>query len=443
MIVSAHNITGSSAVEIARCIEAQILAGTLGAGSGLPTVRALADELGISPSTVSAAYKQLRSRGLLVAERRRGTRVSPRPPVYHGATRPVLPAGVLDLATGNPDPALLPDLAPALASIDTRPVLYGDALIDRELARRALERFRSDGIPAGELCVVAGALDGLERVLAAHLRPGDRVAIEDPAFVGVRDLLAALGLAAVPVEVDDSGIRPGALARALDAGVRALVVTPRAQNPTGACLDEARIRELDPILAKHPELLLCEDDHAGLVSGAPARTLVASAAFQHWAVVRSFSKALGPDLRVAVLAADDVTIARLEGRQRLGMRWVSHLMQRLALALWKDRGVQANLRAAARSYAQRRATLCRALAENGIEAQGRSGLNVWVPVPEEAAVVAALAEAGFGVCAGERFRLESRPAIRISVGSLPLERAEELAGALAAVLGRPRGSTSG
>ena len=438
-----HNITGRNAVEIAESVESEILAGRLPPGAGLPTVRALARSLRVSPSTVSAAYKALRSRGLLVAQRRLGTRVSPRPPVYGRSAAARLPAGVLDLATGNPDPALLPPLERALRTIDPSPVLYGDALIDRGLARRALERFRADGVPATDLCVVAGALDGLERVLAAHLRPGDRVAIEDPAFVGVRDLLSALGLEAVGAAIDDAGMLPRALSRALAAGARALVVTPRAQNPSGACLDARRVRELTPILAKHPYLLVCEDDHAGMVSGAPAATLVASRKLRHWAVVRSFSKSLGPDLRVAVLAADPVTIARVEGRQRLGMRWVSHLLQRLTLALWKDRAVQALLRDAARTYARRRSALLQALAARGIRGHGRSGLNVWVPVPEEALVVGALAEQGFGVCAGERFRLDAPPAIRISIGQLPEERAEELAIALAGSIGRPRSSTSG
>lgn len=431
--VPEHNITGRNAREIAGHVEGEILAGRFAPGAGLPTVRALADARGVSPSTVAAAYKSLKARGLLVAQGRLGTRVSPRPPVHGGALPPAFPAGVRDLASGNPDPDLLPPLGDALARIDPSPVLYGDDLLDAELARRGLARFRADGIPARELCVVAGALDGLERVLAARLRPGDRVAIEDPAFVGVRDLLAVLGLEAVPVAVDDSGPLPDALRRALNAGVQALVVTPRAQNPTGAHLVRERIRALAPILARHPDVLLCEDDHAGVVSGVPATTLVTEAR-ERWAVVRSFSKSLGPDLRVALLAADEITIGRVQGRQRLGMRWVSHLMQRLVLRLWKDRAVQARLREAARTYTARRRAIVQGLARHGIEAHGRSGLNVWIPVPEETPVVAALAEAGWGVGAGERFRLSSPPAIRVSAAALPVEDAPAFAAALARVL---------
>jgi DNA-binding transcriptional MocR family regulator len=441
MNVPEQSITGRNAGEIAACIEGEILDGRFAPGAALPTVRALARALGVSPSTVAAAYKSLSGRGLLVAQGRLGTTVSPRPPIYRGTLVPQFAPGVRDLASGNPDPELLPKLGDALRRIDATPVLYGDDLLDPGLARRGLARFRADGIPAEDLCVVAGALDGLERVLAAHLRPGDRVAIEDPAFVGVRDLLAMLGLVAVPVAIDDSGPLPDALARALEGGVAALVVTPRAQNPTGACLDAERVAELAPILARHPDVLLCEDDHAGIVSGAPIATLVA-ADRERWAVVRSFSKSLGPDLRVALLAADAMTIGRVQGRQRLGMRWVSHLMQRLALHLWKDRSVQAGLRRAARTYTERRRALIEALAEHGIEAHGRSGLNVWIPVPEEAPVVAALAERGWGVSAGERFRLASPPAIRVSAAALPAADAPDLARALARALAPHRTSSA-
>src|SRR5919202_1365225 len=75
--------------------------------------------------------------------------------------------------------------------------------------------FAADDIEAPALAIVGGALDGLERVLQAHLRTGDRVAVEDPGFTRVFDLLAALGLVADPVSVDDTGMIPEALARAL------------------------------------------------------------------------------------------------------------------------------------------------------------------------------------------------------------------------------------
>jgi DNA-binding transcriptional MocR family regulator len=210
------------------------------------------------------------------------------------------------------------------------------------------------------------------------------------------------------------------------------LLTPRAQNPFGSALDERRVRELRAVLDRHPGVLVVEDDHAGPVSGAPAVTLCPRAG--HWAVVRSVSKSLGPDLRLAIVAGDASTIARVEGRQRLGVGWVSQILQRAVVALASDRGVTARFAAAAAAYTMRRQALIAALAARGIPAFGRSGLNVWVPVAEETAVVAALAERGWAVRAGETYRLQSPPAIRITTASLKPNEAERLAEDLAAGL---------
>ena len=117
---------------------------------------------------------------------------------------------------------------------------------------------------------MGGALDAIERVLQAHLRPGDRVAVEDPGYPGVLDLVAALGLVPEPVPLDDAGVRPEGLQRALRAGARACVLTPRAQNPTGAAFDEKRVRALRQVLDAHPDVLVIEDDHAGPGGGRAA-----------------------------------------------------------------------------------------------------------------------------------------------------------------------------
>src|SRR4029077_17424697 len=137
------------------------------------------------------------------------------------------------------------------------------------------EEFKRDAIAAPAIAIVSGALDGIERVLQAWLRPGDRVAVEDPSYTGVLDLVAAMGLIAEPVEIDDSGPLREDLNRALKLGAKAFILTPRAQNPTGAALDRKRARELRQVLAAFPECLLIEDDHAGPVAGAPAFTLAA------------------------------------------------------------------------------------------------------------------------------------------------------------------------
>jgi DNA-binding transcriptional MocR family regulator len=417
-------ISGDSSVNIAASVESAVAGGKLASGALLPPVRTLAAQLRVSPATVAAAYRQLRDRGLVVADGRRGTRVRPAPPLSVPRAVP-LPAGVRDLSEGNPDPALLPRLPKAALA----PRRYGEELNDPRLLELAREHFREDRIPAESVAVVSGALDGIERVLREHLRPGDRVIVEDPCFTGILDLLTALSLAPVPVAVDDEGLLPAALRRSLRSAA-AVIVTPRAQNPTGAALSSRRARELRSILAARPELLVIEDDHAGVVSGADYVSLIDKAR-QHWAVVRSVSKLLGPDLRVALLASDTQTHARVEGRQTLGIRWVSHILQQLVVALWRDR---APLRAG-RVYGERRNTLLRELRARGIDAHGASGLNVWIPVAEESATVQALLHAGWAVKAGERYRLSSPPAIRVTITTLePADAArfaEDLAGIIA------------
>lgn len=426
---------GRSAASVAAGLEAAVRAGELRPAERLPTVRALARDLSLSPATVASAYRALQRRGVLVADGRRGTRVSFAPPVPIAAAPP-LPAHTRDLASGNPDPALLPDLGPALARVARRlgpPHLYDGPANRAELLELARERLAADGIPTAALAVVSGGLDGIERVLAARLRPGDRVAVEDPGFGGVLHLVRALGLALLPVAVDDEGPLPDALAGALARGAAAFVATPRAQNPTGAALSAARARELRRVLRARPDLLLVEDDHAGDVAGAPARSLVARET-RHFAVVRSVSKGLGPDLRVAVLSADPETAARVEGRQMLGLRWVSHLLQRLVVELWRDRSATAALHRAEATYTERRRALRDALAARGVASQGATGLNVWVPVPAEAPLLQGLLAAGFAVAPGERYRLQSPPAVRVTTAALPAGEAPAVADALAACL---------
>ncbi|MGA8810114.1 MAG: aminotransferase class I/II-fold pyridoxal phosphate-dependent enzyme, partial [Thermoanaerobaculia bacterium] len=302
---------------------------------------------------------------------------------------------------------------------------------DPELITLARKQFKDDGVPAGSIAVVSGALDGMERVLREHLRPGDRVLVEDPCFTGVADLLHALALVPAPVAADDEGLLPAALQRAPSAV--AIIVTPRAQNPTGAAFSERRGRQLRTLLKQQPELLIVEDDHAGPVSGAPYVTLI-DGARERWAVVRSVSKSLGPDLRVAITAGDARTIARVEGRQTLGIRWVSHILQRLVVALWRDKSVHKQLARAERTYTQRRNALIDALRDLNIAAHGASGLNVWIPLPEESAVIQSLFQRGWAVAAGERYRIKTPPAIRVTIASLDEQDAHTFANDLAEVL---------
>lgn len=398
-------------------------------------MRELATSLGVNPNTVAAAYRTLRERGVIETDGRRGSRVRAKPATTgRDFIRVDVPKGVRDASAGNPDTALLPPLAPAFAWAaaqgDREPVLYGHAPVEPELAALARADLDADGVPAGPVAVASGSLDAIERVLAAHLRPGDVVAVEDPGWGSLLDLVPALGLRTVPVGLDDEGPLPQDVRRALEAGARALIVTDRAQNPTGAAVSAPRARALRAVLGEHPHTLLVEDDHGHRIVDLPLHPL--AGVTRHWAFVRSAAKAYGPDLRFAVLAGDDVTLDRVSGRQRLGPGWVSRITQRAVLRLWADDAVDP--RAVASAYGGRRDALIDALAARGVRARGRSGLNVWVPVPDETGAVARLLHAGWAVAPGARFRVESPPGIRITVSNLAQDEIDGLADAVAAAV---------
>jgi DNA-binding transcriptional MocR family regulator len=418
---------GSGASEIAANVEADIAAGRLLPGTAVTSVRRTAAALGVSTANVAAAMAELRRRGVVVSRPRSGLQVADRPPVRPRVEIPEVPPGARDLLTGSPDPALLPDLTAALRRIEAPQRLYGGEPVLPELAEVASRSFADDGVPVTRVCAVNGALDGIERVLAAHVAPGDAVAVEDPGWPGVFDLARALGLRLLPVKVDERGMAPDALAAALAGGARAVVLTPRGHNPCGSALDAARAKELRAVLTD--DVLVVEDDHLGPVAGTPWHTLVA-AGRERWAAVRSVSKWLGPDLRLAVLTGDETTLARVEGRQALGPGWVSTLVQRLAVAVWDDPVVAR----ATEAYRERREALA-ALVE---ATSAPSGINLWVRVPDEFAVARMLRDDGWAVAAGAPYRLSPGSAIRITTAALEPDEAPALAAAIERAVTPPR-----
>ncbi|WP_411102320.1 aminotransferase class I/II-fold pyridoxal phosphate-dependent enzyme [Streptomyces sp. cmx-4-9] len=430
-----YRIVGRRASDIAASVETGVGSGALAPGTLLPPMRELAGALGVNPNTVAAAYRTLRERGVIETDGRRGSRVRARPSsTPRDALRTAVPAGVRDISAGNPDAALLPSLDGALAAAARRyaqaPTLYGEDPLAPDLARLARAGFDADGVPAGPMALTSGALDGIERVLSVHLRPGDAVAVEDPGWSSVLDLVPALGLRILPVAVDDEGPVADAVARALADGARALVVTSRAQNPTGAAVSAARARELREVLAGYPGVLLVEDDHGHGFVDLPLKTL--AGATRNWVHIRSTAKTYGPDLRLAVLTGDEVTLDRVRGRQRLGPGWVSRLLQYAVVELWASGAV--DRAAVARAYGERRDGLVGALRERGVRAYGRSGMNVWVPVTDETGVVTRLLAAGWAVAAGTRFRVGTGPGVRLTVSQVAPSEIAGLADALAAAV---------
>src|SRR5215471_18498277 len=132
---------GRNASEISRDVETAVREGRIAPGVTLPPVRGLAGELGLSPVTVAAAYRELREKGIARGNGRAGTQITAAPPI--GPRPPlVVPEGVRNLIAGSPDPALLPPLP----RVTPKPRLYGDPPVTQRLARLAAGQFQADGI---------------------------------------------------------------------------------------------------------------------------------------------------------------------------------------------------------------------------------------------------------------------------------------------------------
>lgn len=427
-------ITGSSAAEIAESIRGLRDRGDLRAGDALPPVRLLAAELGVNRNTAVAAYRHLVAAGIAVTLGRGGTRIADRAAVPQEGFAP--DTVLRDVGTGNPDPAFIPALSPVLGRIADRPVLYGEPTLDPALAEWSRDWFAPDLGPADlRLTVTNGAVDALERLLGQAMTREDAVAMEDPCFLSAIHTARVGGYRVIPVPVDDEGMTVEGLRAALDAGVRAIVSTPRAQNPTGAGMTPGRAAELRALLAQHPYVLLIEDDHYSLLSRAPYVSLI-SAEHRRWALVRSVSKFLGPDMCLAMTATDPDTAERLATRLSPGTTWVSHLLQRLALAQLTDPDARATIARAAEHYAERNRTVAALLSDAGIPATARDGLNLWVDTGAPArAVSEQLMRRGWLARSGDEFSL--RPDrrsthVRLTVHDLDDERAAQLARDLSA-----------
>ncbi|MGC0370852.1 aminotransferase class I/II-fold pyridoxal phosphate-dependent enzyme [Microbacterium sp. SLBN-111] len=438
------DITGRSASEIAADLRERIERGQLQPGDALAPVRTLAAELGVNRNTVVAAYRLLAQAGLVVARGRGGTRVAGLAPVAQEGYA----AGTVlrDVGTGNPDPTLIPDPAAALAR-SGRPVLYGEPVVDPGLEAWA-RAWMSEQLPHADprITVTSGASDAIERLLAQALQRDDAVALEDPCFLSALHTVRQGGYRAVPVAVDAEGMTVDGLRAALADGVRAVICTPRAHNPTGASLTEERAARLREVLADHPYVLVIEDDHFSLLSRVPLRTVIGPAQ-QRWARIRSVSKFLGPDMCLAVVASDDETADRLALRLTPGTTWVSHILQRLTLALVTDPEVRKRIDAAATHYAARNDAFAASLAAHGLPTPVGDGLNLWVPLPAPAARVREdLMRRGWLVRDGDHFFLSPDTAgdyLRLTVHQLSdaeaVALADDIASAVAALRPVPRG----
>jgi DNA-binding transcriptional MocR family regulator len=405
-----------SARGIAAAVSRLVTAGELPGGARLPTVRDVARELRVSPTTVSEAWQSLLRAGAIQTRGRSGTFVALPGRQRLRYAQMGGPPLARDLSTGVPDHDLLPDLTDALKRVGDGRLTnsYLDAPVLPELENVLRERWP---FPPSSLTVVDGAMDALDRIAGAMVRFGDRVIVEDPAFPPMLDLLEAVGATVVGVPVSDISAMRGALS---SSGATAVFLQPRAHNPTGASMSLSHAAEVADVLRAHPDVLVVEDDHAGDIATAPP---VSVGCFlpERTVHVAGFSKSHGPDLRLAAVGGPARVIDAVADRRLLGPGWSSRLLQGVLLDLLTSPSSMAQVAAARSEYARRRSRLCAALSERGVEATADDGINLWMTVAGQQDALVALAAHGITVAPGAPFLINRTGPdhIRVTAGLVP------------------------
>jgi len=478
---------------IAKAIEGAIVSGHLRSGERMFTVRQFAEQLGVSGTTVAAAYNLLSQKGWIRSEVGRGTFVkspeigggfssAPKAASRHVNARagPVLGHSfqkirvgiaavpwrrralmssatrlraaypkLADCSTGRPDPTLLPlellqrAFRKAIDSTAHIELQYAGAEPVEFLARQLVSRLDMDSVfvRPGELVVASSAQQlmvlTLQIVAAAAGSSEITVAVENPGYPTIFDTYERAGYRLAGVEVDAYGAVPESLDAALRGGAAAVLLTPRAHNPTGASWSVERMSLLADVIAAHPQVIVIEDDHfAGITTTRPGSLLSDSRVEDRIVYIRSFSKSIAPDLRIAVAAVRPRLRTFLMEAKTFADGWTSRLTQRTLAWILADEELDPLLTRAALAYAERRTVTARELHQmlgplGGNAWNGSDGVNIWVHLPsglDSSHIVEQAASLGVLVAPGEPFFI--RPGrgdvLRINAGAMSVERSADI-----------------
>jgi DNA-binding transcriptional MocR family regulator len=390
----------------------------------MPTVRMLSLRLDVSYGMISTIYHQLAVAGYLMMRGRRGTYVLSRSDdwtnlrhssseVHETSDGPIMH----DLSLGTPDISLLPGINRFLIMQGQRTAYIG-SYDESSILSPLAELFRSSWpYPVQALTVVSGAMDGIERVLRICQAQGNVILLENPTYPPIIHLLRQCGATAMGIDMDEFGMSPKSLLRAINhckhrrRAISAIIMQPRAQNPTGITTNPERLREIADILTnsfpkgyEYDRPLVIEDDHSGSISTAMAMSM-GSYIPDHTVRIQSFSKTHGPDLRLAALSGPDHIVTALIRERKLGVGWVSKLLQELLYMMLADSRTNAQILRARREYESRRSILQSALAKQGITISVGDGLNVWLAVHDEGRACEYLLSQGIKVRRGSDFMI--------------------------------------
>ncbi|MBS1665705.1 MAG: PLP-dependent aminotransferase family protein [Bacteroidetes bacterium] len=281
-------------LQVAEGLEKMIGDEVLKIGDKLPSVRMLSEEHGISMGTAFQAYYHLEGKGLIESRPKSGyyvrfnfrrmpglpTRTETEPIASDVSVAEMIAAvyqhttsdDLVNFSIAAPPVGLLPaarlnkSLIHALRSTPNHGLNYenkqGNVELRRQLARLAFHwggKFSAD-----DVVVTAGCMEALVMCLKAVTRPGDTVAIENPTYFGIFQVIESLGLKALEISSDpQTGIDPAKL-EALIAKfpIKACVFVPSFSNPNGSCMPDERKKQLVQLITKH-KIPLIEDDIYG------------------------------------------------------------------------------------------------------------------------------------------------------------------------------------
>lgn len=414
----AERITNKTIRGIALETSALVRAGVLPVGTRLPAMRDLAYELGVSPATISEAWSELRQQKIISGRGRNGTwvcaeRFVAKPERLASAGH--YGANVLDLSMAVPDQALLPPLA--------RAMVYATSVGDlNSYARSRIVPELRDAI-AGDwpyepeaFLAINGGYNGVYTTLRALVRPGSVVAVEHPTAMRLLDILEDLGVKIVPVLSDTEGPLPASLSQALAERPAAFLFQPRLHSVTGQTVTLQRIEALGDVLAESDTLII-EDD--GLADISAERPFSLGKRFPDRTVrIVSFSKTLGPDLRLAVLSGSASIVEQIQSYRAFSAGWTSRVLQAAVAWLIRDEETSQIVAAARATYQERRDTLARELRERGVQTMPGSGLCLWVPVQSEPFAMVTLAARNIAVVPGNKFSILPSAHIRVATSKL-------------------------
>lgn len=390
-------------------------------GTRLPTIRALAQGLGVSVGTVGAIWSRLREANYISTRRRGGTVVSDGPRLsLYGENRPRLQ----ELTQLASDPVLKPGYQEAvLAGLRNRNINDGR----REYITPALLMAVQKTWPfePEQWTTAAGGAHATVLAIEAAAPRGTTIAVEQPTSSRAIEIISLLGLQAVAVECDEYGPVPRALEHALDSQPSAFYFQPRAQVPLGHHVNAKRMGDLAAVLSSAPhQCWIVEDDNNGPISLAPISSL-GSLIPDRVLHIRAFCRAYGLELRTSVLAGASTLVQRVRSLRSYGYAMNSRILQDALAYMLGDRATQKHVDKARQHYARRREGLSVALNRLGVRATGEDGTRLWLEVDNEISAVTNLASIGIIAEPGSRYFLAPTAGNHISISTSRLADAPD------------------